>query len=90
MLILYRKNLNIIKVVVCKIQDQEESLVMWNIVQRILLELLIYFILNLFVYMLMIVIKYEVVYQIFQNFIDKFVLYILQCVEKSIEQEKYI
>lgn len=82
--------MNIIKVVVCKIQDQEESLVMWNIVQRILLELLIYFILNLFVYMLMIVIKYEVVYQIFQNFIDKFVLYILQCVEKSIEQEKYI
>lgn len=82
--------MNIIKVVVCKIQDQEESLVMWNIVQRILLELLIYFILNLFVYMLMIVIKYEVVYQIFQNFIDKFVLYILQCVEKSIEQGKYI
>lgn len=63
---------------------------MWNIVQRILLEFLVYFILNLFVYMLMIVIKYEVVYQIFQNFIDKFVLYILQCVEKSIEQEKYI
>lgn len=63
---------------------------MWNIVQRISLESSVHFILNLSVYMSMTAIKYEVVYQIFQNLTDKFVLYILQYAEKSIEQGKYI